>query len=1045
MKRVLRLTGPLLALLALAVYLLTLSDGLCPGASSHLVVQFTGLFPRVRPTYPIWAFLAWLASCIPVGSLATRLNVLSALCGALAVWLLHDLVCGMVLQTVRRDASNTVRTFVAARTAGTGAALFLAFCMPFWIVSNRAHTAPFHALLLLAVARLLLTYARTDKFRNALLFAFLYGVGVVEFAPFIPLAPVSGVMLLYLMWRREEIRVVRVLQLAGCAAIGLLLYLVAAWGLYRAEGYQLGQYKGYWHIVWQFWREQYISVARSLPRVGWLVVVCTTIVPWLVSLAIARRALNEEKDWTYYLLHLVMTGVSVIVVLDLKFSPWQMLGGTQLPVTSYVLASFVFGYLIAYWFLIPSSWWQDTESRRKERLRMYLGPILVVPLLALAVAAPFRNAGRAIPRVSRTVNQFARAVMDCMAGRTFLVTDGRLDNHLLVAARDMGRKLRVLNLRLGTTGAYLRHVATWFDNPALKNMADIGLVPLLEEWLKIDENVQEKIAALTAPDVWATAGVTSVPNKLVFLGVRDTGSLDSAAIMDEHRRFWKSVPFQIDEEESGPETSLMRDIVRHMGLVANNLGALMEDLGNREEAFVCYRKAREIDPGNVSALLNQLALLQAGYVADDAAEIRKEAIARFGGDRKRLNIPALFAHYGYVRLPRILAQLGWNWASAGAADLGIAQLEKALALASDEIRPAIRLRLADAQVLQGEDGRGAELYRRVLEAEPDNTRALIGLARLAVRTRDFREAASLLDRTQPAPGEELLVALERAGLLIASGEAERAQQLLEESIVRNPVLPRPWAMLVDIAVAAEDTKMLTGVIGRLEGHEGEGHYVLEMARGHLAMMGEDRRRAKAHFNRALRLRPRNLPLRESLLRLELDSGSAAAVRDGAVGLLRVDPRNALACYVMGTLHTQQEQYDLAESWLRRSLGSRKTYKALNNLAWVLLKKRSYEEAEQLVRAAIAMNEEVHHSWDTLGVILMETDRLNEAREMLEKALTLSDKNVNAALHLLEIDIRMRRGEQARKTSGRLSVGSAQMSTEQRARLSELRREAASLP
>jgi len=74
------------------------------------------------------------------------------------------LVCSRLThQMIRVDSLNWVRSLAAARLAGLTAALALAFCTPFWIVSNRFHPATFHLFLLLSTAWVFLLYVQTGK------------------------------------------------------------------------------------------------------------------------------------------------------------------------------------------------------------------------------------------------------------------------------------------------------------------------------------------------------------------------------------------------------------------------------------------------------------------------------------------------------------------------------------------------------------------------------------------------------------------------------------------------------------------------------------------------------------------------------------------------------------------------------------------------------------------------------------------------------------------------------------------------------------------
>src|SRR5690349_7641042 len=74
------------ALAALALYVRTLYPGLV-GSGDTPELQFVGRVFGIphTPGYPLYAVLAWLVAHVPLGGLAYRMNLSSAVCGALAV------------------------------------------------------------------------------------------------------------------------------------------------------------------------------------------------------------------------------------------------------------------------------------------------------------------------------------------------------------------------------------------------------------------------------------------------------------------------------------------------------------------------------------------------------------------------------------------------------------------------------------------------------------------------------------------------------------------------------------------------------------------------------------------------------------------------------------------------------------------------------------------------------------------------------------------------------------------------------------------------
>ncbi len=130
-----------LACLALAVYLATLYPGIPGGDSGEfiLVAQQHGV--AHPPGYPLYSILANLVALLPGGSVAWRINALSALCAAAAVGVLAALLQRL---TASRSASLL------------GAGLF-AFAPTVWTTAVAAEVFALHNLLLLLFLHALLS------------------------------------------------------------------------------------------------------------------------------------------------------------------------------------------------------------------------------------------------------------------------------------------------------------------------------------------------------------------------------------------------------------------------------------------------------------------------------------------------------------------------------------------------------------------------------------------------------------------------------------------------------------------------------------------------------------------------------------------------------------------------------------------------------------------------------------------------------------------------------------------------------------------------
>jgi Tfp pilus assembly protein PilF len=1026
------------------IYMVTMSRGPYPGESAGLVVQFTGLFPQMVPTHTLWHGVVWLIDRLP-GSSATALNLLSVLCGAVSVWLLCEVLSAAVRLLVDQNDENRARVLAASRLAGACAALTLAFCVPFWMVANRAHPASFDLLLLLVLARLFLRFVRQPSVLLAALFALLYGVGMVEYPTLIVMGPLWAAAMLFLLWRREALLQRYLLTALVCGALGGSVVFLRAALFLQAPGYALRGYTGFWQLLRYMWLAHWGAVTGSLPREGWLIILMVTVMPWLTALMVARRGLNEERDWSYYLLHLILTGLTVAVVAETPLSPWRQAGPGRLLVTPYLLSAVLAGYLAAYWFLLPSAHWLDAESKVLVWLRRWLGGMLVLPLLVLVLAMPFRNAARADGRQARIVNRMASELLDALGGRTWLVTDGTLDSHLLILARERGLPLKLVDLTSGRSHLYRRVVAAGLDSDRMKNLADISLLAMLQDWMSGDAAAAEQLAVQAFPDLWIGAGYTPVPERCVFVGAR---GLPSAADLREslgrHERFW-TFAASLPAADGPPAPAdplvglLCRRFAGQAALAANNLGVLLEDAKLPDEAFRAYTGARRVDAGNISSLLNMNVMVDRGFASADAERVRRELDMLLRTLESKLRVWSLARHSGYVRMPQAYADLGWTWALSGQPGLAVAGLRKAMELMPEGHRSQLKQTLAGLYLAQEDDARSAALYRELLNEDPQNRKALLGMAHVCLRRGEFNEAQDWVRKAEAAGVDRRRIALVMASLHAAAGDAPRARIVLEELLDLNPGLAAGWRMLVAVLVMQRDEEGLRKCLQKMEQEGARGReFLIAIGRGHLALMKGEWDAARDDFSRALLLQSRNAHALEMILRLDVGQGRQRDAEAHARTLLQADPGHALANHVMGAVYLQKGNRAMAEASYRRSLERERRAEVLNDLAWILQEDARGAEAEKLVREALDLDPGLAGAWDTLGVILADGGRLEDARTALQKSLSLVQEHPGVFLHLAEVEAKLENRQEALDLVEMLMEKRAVLSPEDDKRLMTLR-------
>ena len=203
------------------------------------------------PGYPLFTLLAHLATYLPFGSVAWRVHLASALCGALACVLLW-LYARLLLQS---------------RLYALVAALAFGFSSTFWSQSIISEVYALNMLFLFALLFLCAKYVQDPRpaDRRPLLIAFLYGLSLTNHWPLMGLCTPAIAVLL---WPQRHALFRQLPALLACALAGLLPY---AWMVLRSQASEFSFY-GPIENWFDFWfyvsRQGYASADHSLTA-GW--------------------------------------------------------------------------------------------------------------------------------------------------------------------------------------------------------------------------------------------------------------------------------------------------------------------------------------------------------------------------------------------------------------------------------------------------------------------------------------------------------------------------------------------------------------------------------------------------------------------------------------------------------------------------------------------------------------------------------------------------------------------------------------------------------
>ena len=1014
-----RKIGPILFLASLVLYVLTMSRYAAPGPFARHIVEQLGLFPFPPLSRFLWGVALNILAAIPLGATVLKLNLFSAVCGAASVWLMFTLVSRIPRDRTAEEAEARFPMEGLQVLSGIVAAVFLAVCTPFWVVSNRTHPASFDTLMLLFTVWLTVRFLDTKKLGWGCLSALFFALGLTQFATFVLLVPIYGLLMAYILWRSGLFRTQHIVVVVLCALAGLLPYFLGALRYALSPAFEWREFGSYWKVLWYVFREQYLELRFSVPQVGWLLVLMVNLVPWLIVIAFPKRAMTRSTVFSSNVLHALLGVLACLILFNVPIAPWPLLGTRPLLVMPYVLTAMWAGYIAGYWYLF---FYVQSRFEIKGRANIRaIGRGFYLPLLAVVlVSAAAWNWRESDARGGDPVSAFAQAVVEDLDGREWLISNGVLDDVIVLLAAEQRVPVQVVNATQAG-GAYLRYLASKFEEPRLKGLAQVGLGPLLAEWFISDTTVTGAVAVLSVPDLWTAEGLLPVPDRTMFRGVRSDKEINPESYFARQKEMWDTLGKEIAGAASrrNPAQPWIQWLQTHISKVANNAGVLLEDLQRKDLAFEAYSAARDLDTNNISALLNMLDLAHADARPEKAA-LEAEFEVFVGKLRSRLRLWSLAQHYGYVRRPEAFTSRGWAWAMSGKPGAGMKEIERAMA--SGASRQQVERTMAAIYFMQRMDAEGEQIYLSILEKDPKDLSAIVGLLHLAIRNGDIPQAAQYLARLREAGAPEDLVAMEEAAIEILDGNAPIAEEVLLGLVKRQPKNFRAWSLLTLIS---ENAKVVDDAnVALAAGNVRSPDVLLIMA--HAALRRRDPRSAREYLEQILQVQPASVQALETLLGLDVAESRRDLAELHLEQLLRLDPRNAQANYVLGTIQYARGEVHLAEASYRASIAAKPSAEALNDLAWIVQRKGNFEEALELVRRSLEMNANSAPAWDTMGVILLELGRMEEAKQALDRALAIRPGAAALVLHMAQYYRRMGMVAEARELADPLMARAVEL-------------------
>ena len=1049
---------PLPAAVAAATYVTTVCESVCPGRSAALTASAANLAVTSAAEHPLFSWCARCVATIPFTTLPLRLNLFSALCGILCILLLYSLVARLVFffasessggagrldtrdlssisQVPPEVAQTNIKILPLAAAAGLVGSFLFIFGVATWSASTRLDTGTFHLLLALSSFFLLLKYETTEAGAMQLpllIFSFfLYALGFLDCGVFLLMLPCY----LYFIFMAFLFSERRAALVTGIALAGLSATVLGFLAYCGTRTFQDGFFLFTALLDYAAqWVSQLLQQLRSfLPRSGWGLVVAQTGFPAMLLLFGMPSLFKERKLAT--LVTLLLLTLSLIPgFLCLSFSPWAFAQKTdRLPVFGFTLlaltAAVVFAVCLKILFIQDD---ERTDGMTAKQVRMagvtnVCAALLFIILAVIAIITPFRSFPFVDARKTAFADAVAREMLDVMQSRTWMISNGLLDKHLLIQAQIRKQPFTLVPLAPRMHSEELRRLGNLIASDPLfdklnrirlQNALSIGTIRFVTEWLATDTTAGSHAMVLASPEIWTECRYRAIPEAVAFGGIPAEKSVDPTEIQTKNKVLFENVlSLLCDQDHQSPYVHALRRTLRTtFGFNANECGVLLEELNLHEAALESYEHAIRIDPDNVSAALNRYVLMDRHNLKPELLDAARKRIKAFENHPviRQMTLPAILKTFGTIRQPQFYHFQSMAWASVGASFTASDKIGKEASLANKD--GACSLIETGMQFLNvGQLDQAESCFKTVLAKDGSNASALAAMVSILLSRNDVDDAEKWLVRATRAGAPESELLHLSIALDILKDDLEKARGELQQATQRYPADSRYWIMLADVMLKQKDfQKVEFEVMPALQAALKEkDHYLVYATRGFLLKDKGKRyyKEARIAFLRALALNASLPNVWTALFEVDLALGNATFIDADAKNQLAIDPNHALANYLLGSSCLTRNALTHSEDFLRRSIEKTPTAAACNDLGENLRRQKRLKEAETFARQALAIQPKYLPALDTLACILLDKQQTDEAVAIAEMSYAENPSSPISQLTLLRVRIIQKNKDEA---------------------------------
>ncbi|MBV5341909.1 MAG: PEP-CTERM system TPR-repeat protein PrsT [Deltaproteobacteria bacterium] len=374
----------------------------------------------------------------------------------------------------------------------------------------------------------------------------------------------------------------------------------------------------------------------------------------------------------------------------------------------------------------------------------------------------------------------------------------------------------------------------------------------------------------------------------------------------------------------------------------NSIAAVYFSLNNQGEGLKSIQKAKDLDPAFPASYQNMATYFIATGKYD-------KAIAEYTALLRNVptNVQAILGLAGLYEIK-------------GNDNEALAYYQKAV----DTKQPAAFMAKAGYHLKKRENSKALKVLDEALEIDAKNVAALEMKGRLLVSDKKYKAALRVFEDVE-AINPEAGIAL-KIGAYVTMKDTEKAVEQAQKIIEKYPSSARGYMVLGSIYESQKDYARAIGEVKkglRVDGNNPQAFVYL----GNLYEASRDYTQAMTAYEEACRKKPDFVP----------------------------------ALFAQGALLDQSGKKKEAVSKYRTVLEKSNNYvPALNNLAYLCAS--GYGSKEEALRLAItAFKREAGNAgiMDTLGFALLKNNRLEDAKKVLEKAVSMLPDNPTVTYHL----------------------------------------------